>query len=116
MTSPSLDALRHAVPSDLEREPHDYAIDGVLPRLAFRPGDPREVADLLRAADAAGLVVVPQGARTALELGRPLEQYDVALSLLGLDRVVEYVPEDLTITVEAGMTLRHLQEELAERG
>src|SRR5690606_10994573 len=94
----------------------DYAIDGVLPRIAFSPDDRQEVSDLLRDADGNGLAVVPQGSRTALALGLPLERYDVALDTTGLHRVVEYVPDDLTITVEAGMTLRRLQEELGEHG
>jgi glycolate oxidase FAD binding subunit len=112
----SLDAIRHAVPSDLEREAHDYAIDGVQPQLAFRPDDADEMAVLLAACNRAGLAVVPQGARTALNVGRPLERYDVALDLRSMHRVVEYVPDDLTITVEAGMTLRELQDTLEEHG
>lgn len=111
-----LDAIRHAVPSDVEREVHDYAIDGVQPQLAFRPDDADEVAALLAASNAAGLAVAPQGARTALSAGRPLERYDVALDLRSMHRVVEYVPDDLTITVEAGMTLRALQDTLDEHG
>ena len=57
---------------------------------------------------------MPQGGRTALALGRPLAAYDVALDLGGLRRTVEYVPDDLTVTVEAGRRLGALQAELAE--
>ncbi|HJM75739.1 MAG TPA: FAD-binding oxidoreductase [Dehalococcoidia bacterium] len=82
----------------------------------MRPENREEVATLLAAASAAGLVVVPHGARTALALGRPLEQYDVAIDLSALNRVVEYEPDDLTITVEAGFTLAALQQQLGEHG
>jgi glycolate oxidase FAD binding subunit len=116
MTTAAIQSLRHVLPSDTEREPHDYAIDGVLPLAAFSPDDRRETAELLREAAEADLVVAPQGSRTALALGYPLARYDVALHMGGLHRVVEYVPDDLTITVEAGLTLRRLQEELAEHG
>jgi glycolate oxidase FAD binding subunit len=112
----SLDDLRHTVPSDVEREPDDYAIDGVEPQLAFRPDDADEASRLIAAAHAAELAVVPQGARTALSLGRPLERHDLALDLRSMHRVVEYVPDDLTITVEAGMTLGALQDTLDEHG
>jgi glycolate oxidase FAD binding subunit len=112
----SLETLRHSVPSDVERETDDYTIDGTQPRLAFRPDDADEAAKLLGAASAAGLAVVPQGARTALSLGRPLERYDIALDLRSMHRVVEYVPDDLTVTVEAGMTLGALQDTLDEHG
>jgi glycolate oxidase FAD binding subunit len=108
--------LRHALPADTERKPHAYAIDGVDPAIAFVPGDRAEVALALRRAAEAGLTVVPQGSRTALALGHPLEAFDVALDLRGLHRVVAYVPDDLTITVEAGTTLRTLQAELGEHG
>ncbi len=117
MNAPTgLEALRHAVPSDVERSPHGYGIDAVEPRIAFSPDDRDEIAALLRAADEAGLVVVPQGGRTALHLGRPLARYDVALETRGLARVVEYVPDDLTVTVEAGMHLDALQQTLGEHG
>ncbi|MBI2924331.1 MAG: FAD-binding oxidoreductase [Verrucomicrobia bacterium] len=39
-----------------------------------------------------------------------------ALDLRALDRVVEYTPEDMTVTVQAGLTLAQLQARLAERG
>ena len=82
----------------------------------MRPESREEVAALLGAATDAGLAVAPIGARTALAFGRPLERYDVALDLTALDRVVEYEPDDLTITVEAGLTLAALQQRLGEHG
>lgn len=115
-TAAPLDFVRHAVSSDLERSPQHYTIDGVTPALAFAPTDPSEVAALLRAADEAGLAVAPLGARTAIGLGRPLARYDVALDLRALDRTIEYVPEDLVVTVQAGVTLATLQATLGEHG
>ena len=112
----ALDRLRHALPSDTERSPQHYLLDGVPPAIAFAPTDPAEVATLLHAADEAGLAVAPLGARTATALGRPLARYDIALDLRGLDRVIEYVPEDLVITTQAGVTLTTLQATLREHG
>ena len=43
------------------------------------------------------------------ELGHPLERADLVLSLERLNQVVEYVPADMTITVQAGMRLAALQ-------
>ncbi len=97
-------------------DPAAYSIDGVTPDRAWRPGSAEEVAELLASAAAEGQVVSPQGGRTALSLGRPLERYDVALDLTGLDRTVAYEPDDLTVTVGAGMSLRALQSMLAEYG
>lgn len=111
-----VEAVREALPAARVRPASDYAIDGLLPGYAFRPETREEAAALLAAADGARQCVVPQGARTALRLGRPLAAYDVALDTTGLDRLVAYEPEDLTVTVEAGMTLARLQAVLGERG
>jgi len=115
-THAGLDALRHALPADTERGAHHYAIDGINPSIAFAPTDRAEVATLLRIAAQQSLSVIPHGGRTALALGRPLTSSDVALDLKGLHRIVSYVPDDLTVTVEAGITLNALQRELAEHG
>jgi len=111
-----LDGLRAALPSDVQRPPEAYICDGVTPALAVRPRSSAELAATLLAADQGGLAVSPQGGRTAITLGRPLTRYDVALDTTALDRVVDYAPEDLTITVEAGITLAALQATLAEQG
>ena len=102
--------------SETPPDPAAYQIDGVTPDRAWRPGSAEEVAELLASAAAEGQVVSPQGGRTALALGRPLERYDVALDLTGLDSTVAYEPDDLTVTVGAGMSLRALQSMLAEYG
>ncbi len=115
-SDPALGPLRQALDGRWERDPQDYPVEGVTPRAAFAPEGRAEVAALLGAATGAGLVVVPQAGRTALALGAPLQAYDVALDLRGLSRVVEYVPDDLTVTVEAGMTLGALQAELGAHG
>ena len=115
-TLPAAEALRNLLPPDRVRGIEDYAIDGALPALAFRPANREEAARIIAAADEANLVVVPLGARTQTTLGRPLARYDVALDLTALDRLIHYEPNDLTITVEAGMTLAALQKTLAANG
>src|SRR5439155_13669658 len=62
-----------------------------------------------------GLVVVPRGGGSALELGRPPARVDVVIDLSGLDQVLEYNPDDLTITVQAGITAGALAALLAPR-
>jgi glycolate oxidase FAD binding subunit len=126
MTSAAtLDAVRAALPADRYLDPASRDRDGEfgysiarvgLPSIAVRPQTAEEVAAVLAAARAAGAAVVPLGAHTAMTLGRPLERYDIALDMLGLDRIIEYEPADLTVTVEAGMTLRALQDRLREHG
>ena len=115
MTSGTAD-LRDALPAEGERPAPGYVIDGAAPHLAQQPRTREEVAKLLASAGEAGLAVVPQGSRTALDLGRPIDRYDIALDMRGLDGIVDYEPADMTVQVGAGMTLRALRAHLAEHG
>lgn len=107
---------RDVLPAEAERAAADYAIDGAAPQLARQPRTREELTGLLAAATDAGLAVVPQGSRTALDVGRPLDRYDIALDMRGLAGIVDYEPADMTVQVEAGMTLRALRAHLAEHG
>ena len=80
------------------------AVDGRVPRWVVHPKSLADVSRVLALAWDAELAVVPRGSGSALELGRPPSRLDVVLDLRKLDRVVEYNPDDLTITVEAGTT------------
>jgi glycolate oxidase FAD binding subunit len=51
-----------------------------------------------------------------LDLGMPPRSYDIALDLSGMNQVVDYEPNDFTITVQAGVTLAELQRHLAVNG
>ncbi len=70
----------------------------------------------MEVASSAGHSVTPLGGRTMLDLGMPPTRYDIALDLSGLTQIVDYEPNDFTITVEAGMTLADLQRHLAMNG
>jgi len=91
-------------------------VDGVKPEAVFRPESVKEVAALLKCANDNGLAVVPWGGGTLMHLGCPPERYDVALKLEALDQIIDYPAEDMTITVQAGMTLGQLQTVLREKG
>ena len=93
----------------------EAAIDGVTPGLIVRPGDDETVAETLAWANSQGLTVVPRGAGTTLGLGEPPRRADLVLDLSRLNRVLEYEPADLTVTVQAGVTLGQLQQVLGER-
>ena len=73
-----------------------------------RPADTAEVAAVVRACMHAGVAVVPQGGNTSLCGGAvPAgEGSEVVLLLARLNRVREVDPLDLSLTVEAGVTLQ----------
>jgi glycolate oxidase FAD binding subunit len=90
------------------------AIRGLAPDSAVRPRDVGELSGFLR--DGSG-PVVPVGGGTRLGLGGPLAaDRFTALDLTGLDRVIEHAVDDLTITLEPGVTLARLSALLREKG
>ena len=62
------------------------------------------------------VAVVPAGGATQLDVGNPPRAADVRLNLTGMTGIVERHPEDMTVTVEAGVTLSRLQNLLAGDG
>jgi glycolate oxidase FAD binding subunit len=92
-----------------------HAIGTRTPHVVASPGSAEEVAALLRAADEAGAAVVPWGGGTQQMLGYAPRRYDLAVSLRRLNRVLDYYPEDMTMAVEAGITLADLDGVLAAR-
>ncbi|MBM3945053.1 MAG: FAD-binding oxidoreductase [SAR202 cluster bacterium] len=93
-----------------------YAIDGIAPARVIRPTSVGNLRETLTALSSEGSKAIVWGGGTRMALGNPPAAYDVALDLAGLDRVVAHNPGDLTITVEAGITIAALQAVLAQHG
>jgi len=91
-----------------------YAVDGRAPSAAVRPGAVEEVAEVVKFAAAEKLAIVATGARTKLGMGLPPRQFDIALDMTRLDRLVAFDPGDLTLSIEAGIPLHRLNGVLAE--
>jgi glycolate oxidase FAD binding subunit len=94
----------------------DDAVGGVVPREVVRPTSVEEVAEVLRAAHADGLSVVPVGGGTKTSWAAPPTSCDLLLDTTGLDRIVEHVAGDLVVVAEAGVRLADLQRSLGEHG
>jgi len=77
------------------------------------PSDAAAVAEVVRRADESGTAVYPIGGGTSLGYVTRATRPGIGLLLGGLDRLVDHAARDLTITVEAGMTVAQLQETLA---
>ncbi|HEX5414079.1 MAG TPA: FAD-binding oxidoreductase [Chloroflexota bacterium] len=90
-----------------------FAIDGVVPSAICWPASAEEAARALAAADRLGLKVAPRGGGTKVGLGNPPRGCDLILSTERLDQIVDYAPANLTVTVQAGVSLGRLQEHLA---
>jgi len=91
-------------------------VDGLAPERVEQPQDPEQLAEALRVAAERREAVVPVGGGRALGLGAPLERFDVAIETRRLDRVLELSQADMTVSVEAGITLEQVNEELGKVG
>jgi len=91
-----------------------YEIGGKIPSAAVRPESAAHIAEIVRFAAAEKLATVPCGARTKLGMGMPPRQYDLALDMTRLDRIVAYDPGDMTLSVEPGIPLRRIENALVE--
>jgi glycolate dehydrogenase FAD-binding subunit len=103
--------------SNVIRDPSQlvtYEIDGNSPSAVVCPGSTEEVAEIVKFAGREKLALIPAGARTKLEIGMPPRQYDFALDMTRMDRIAAYDPGDLTLGVEAGITLHRIASTLAE--
>jgi glycolate dehydrogenase FAD-binding subunit len=78
------------------------------------PTSVEEAAEVLAVAAEAGAPVSFYGGGTHRRLGNPVAA-SVVITSRGMDRIVDYEPDDLTIVVEPGVTLTRLAEVLAGR-
>lgn len=97
-------------------EDESLAFDGVMPGAVAYPSSLEEAAGLLGLASRAGAQVAVRGAGTKLGLGYPPGRIDLLLVTTRMNRIVEYEPANLTVTVDAGLSLADLQQTLGSRG
>ncbi len=93
-----------------------YAAQGVVPGCVATPANIEELASMLRIAQDLRAAVVPWGGGTQQLIGNPPARADLVVRLERLNRVLIHEPFDLTISVEAGMTLGALRDHLAPHG
>lgn len=74
-----------------------------------------DVQECVRKAKSEGSALAPQGGGTQLHIGFEPSRPPKPLPIAGLNRLVEYNPEDLVVIAQAGMTIAGLQTILAEQ-
>ncbi len=75
-----------------------------------------DVQETLRIATATGTPVVTRGAGTGLAGAANAGEGEIALSMRGMDRILEVRPDDLLAVVEPGILNADLNDQLAEYG
>ena len=93
-----------------------YAVGGLTPEAVARPATREAVSQVMQWASRTGAAVAPWGGGTQQELGNLPARLDLILDVSRCHRVLDFQPEDLTVTVEAGITLETLQQQLSKGG
>ncbi|MEJ7840583.1 MAG: FAD-binding oxidoreductase [Rubrobacter sp.] len=89
-------------------------VGGVTPSLVVEPGSVEEISAVMKLASREGLAVCPRGGGTKTDLGAPPRSLDLVIDLGRMDEIIEHVPGDQVVRVQAGVKLEVLQEKLAE--
>jgi glycolate oxidase FAD binding subunit len=84
------------------------AVEGCQARYVAAPASTEEASALLRAAAALGLTVVPRGTGRLQHWGNPPDSCDLIVDTRRLNQIVEHVPADSAVTVQAGVRLPDL--------
>ncbi len=114
------DALRSVLPSDAVQDDDGslaaFSVQGVRPACLVTPGTITELQMVMRIAAEQRAALAPWGGGTQQLIGAPPERLDLVVRTTRLDRVLAHTPEDLTISVEAGMTFGALRTYLKQHG
>jgi glycolate oxidase FAD binding subunit len=86
-----------------------YAIQGIVPACVVAPGSLEELSAVMRVAYERRAAVVPWGGGTQQNIGNPPAPVNLLVRIERLNRVLIHEPDDLTISVEAGITLGALR-------
>ena len=90
-----------------------FAVHGITPGCVAAPGSLEELAAVMLYAHEQRAAVVPWGGGTQQLLGNPPARVNLVVRTERLNRVLIHEPDDLTISVEAGMTIGSLRGYLA---
>ena len=110
----SLEDLQKIVGEEHAREASaEDAVDGATPSFVVEPGSIEEISELMKLANEEGLAAAPRGGGTKMSLGNPPRDLDLIVSTVRMNEVIEHVPGDQVVRVQAGLKLQDLQEQLA---
>jgi FAD/FMN-containing dehydrogenase len=90
---------------------------GPRPRVVIRPGNAEQTAQCIAAATRRGYAIAPRGGGLSYTAGFiPQNSRTVTIDTRGLNRITALSPEDMTITVEAGVTWKQINDVLKPQG
>ncbi|MGH7846981.1 MAG: FAD-binding oxidoreductase [Candidatus Binatia bacterium] len=92
-----------------------HSVDGKVPTVACFPSTAAQIGRALVVCSEAQAATIPWGGGTAIAFGNIPRSVDVVLALENLNKLIEHDDANLTATVQAGMRLSALQEQLNQR-
>jgi len=92
-----------------------YSIDGLKPHSVLAPKDYESMTNALQIADSNKIAVCFQGSGTKISMGNVLAKLDAIILGKYFPKCLDYVPEDLTVSVQAGIKLKDLKKILAKK-
>ncbi len=107
-SSAKLDIARSALESagaEITDASEQDAVDGVPPSMVAQPSSTEQVAEIMRAAAAHRLAVVPRGRGTKLTWGRPPSRVDLVVDMSRMNAVIDHAAGDLIVETQAGAAL-----------
>ncbi len=115
-----LEQLKRISGEESVSQAHEGEVPGGLgtpPCAIVAPDRTDVVAAIVKIAEAEEVAVVVSGGETELGTGYPLapDKPYLLLRTSSLNRITDFQPDDLTVTVEPGVTLAALQQHLASR-
>lgn len=87
-----------------------------MPDVVCFPLSTEEVSEILKISDACGVPVIPYGAGTCVEGQVNAVHGGITIDMTQMRKVVDFRPQDLQITVEAGVTRLQLNESIRHSG
>jgi glycolate oxidase FAD binding subunit len=117
LSASPIDAFSACVgPGQVRRGRERDAVDDVIPESVVTAANTKDVEVTVRECLARKLALLPLGGATQIGFGNKPKRYDVKLSLSAMRRISARNPDDMTVTVDAGIPLSHLNEILTEDG
>lgn len=86
------------------------------PEMVVRPRSTEEVAQIVRLASREKIPIVPYGGGTGLMGGALSLRGGMVIDLKGMDKILSISQQDRSVSVEAGVVLKALEEELNKKG
>ena len=86
-----------------------------MPELVIQPVTNQEVENVVKYASDHHIPLVPRGNSTGLMGANLSVDGGISLDMVKMNRVLEYDPDGLTMTVQAGIRLKDIEEYLADK-